>query len=307
MKKGKMLVGLAQMAPALGDADANLDKVLAWVGRAKRSKASLLVFPELALSGYFVKDLVPELALKPGSPALEKIAQASRGLDLLVGGILEDGLDRFFNAVFFFRNGRLAGIHRKIYLPTYGLFDESRYFDAGSGVECFESSAGTLGTLVCEDAWHPALGLALGLQGAGLLCIPSSSPARGVLKSTGAEIEEDPEGNGLKLGIARTWRWINRSTALTLGAYVLYCNRVGFEDGVAFWGGSEVVDPLGNTVARASLHKEDLCLGELDFGLQRRARVACPLLRDENMDLDARLFGGLAALSSGSLKMGKKS
>src|SRR5438132_1394626 len=125
-------IGLAQCSPRLGDLDRNFRMVLDWVDKARSAGVGMMVFPELVLTGYFVKDLVPDLALKAGDTRLEGLARSSRGMDLWVGGILEEGSQRFFNAVFFFRDGKLAGIHRKVYLPTYGLFDEGRYFGAGS-------------------------------------------------------------------------------------------------------------------------------------------------------------------------------
>jgi predicted amidohydrolase len=286
-------VALAQCSPFLGDLKKNLDLVLDWTGRARKAGARLVLFPELSLSGYFVKDLVADLALRPGSAPLQALARASRSIDLAVGGILEEPSGRFFNAAFFFRKGRLAGVHRKVYLPTYGMFDEGRYFGAGTGVSVLESSAGPTACLVCEDAWHAVLPLAGALQGARLLCLPSSSPARGVSVPETQGSSSEPKMT-TSLAIAETWSHLNKTWASTLGTFVAYCNRVGFEDGVGFWGGSELVDPYGRTVAKAALFKEELLLAEMEEGLVRRARTASPLLRDEKLDMDARLFAGLA-------------
>lgn len=278
----KLKISLAQCNPKLGDLAKNIQMILDWTEKGRRAGAGMMVFPELALTGYFVKDLVPELALKAGDPRLGALARASRGMDLMVGGILEENSHRYYNAAFIFRDGKLAGLHRKIYLPTYGLFDEGRYLDAGSGLETYQTRAGKTSCLICEDAWHAVLPLHGALEGSGLLCIPSSSPARSVAKSKAG------------LGIADTWQQLNRTWALTLGLNVAYCNRVGFEDGVGFWGGSEVVDAGGKVLARGPQFKEALVTAEVDLSLVRRARLAAPVLRDENLDLNARLFSGLA-------------
>ncbi len=291
-------LALCQTAPRLGDVKRNLAQVLHWAERARASGAGLAVFPELALSGYFLKDLVADCALKEGSPALRSLEKASKGLDLLVGGVFEDDRHRFFNALFFLSRGRLAGIYRKIYLPTYGMFDEGRYFAAGSEVPVFRGPAGAFGCLLCEDAWHAVLPLTAALSGATLLVVSSSSPARSPLVAARGAREDMRE----RLDITRTWQRVTRTWAQTLGLAVAYCNRVGFEEGVGFWGGSELVSPQGEALAQAPLMTEHLLVAEWKPALARRSRVATPLLRDEKVDLDARLLAGLAGWKVGGQK-----
>jgi NAD+ synthase (glutamine-hydrolysing) len=228
------------------------------------------------------------VALRRDAAELSALAKASRGIDILAGGVFEDNQHRYFNAAFFFRHGRLQDIHRKIYPPTYGMFDEGRYFGQGENPTLIQSACGPAACLLCEDAWHAALPLAGALMGAGLLIIPSSSPARGLGMKPGAT---EKDGG---LGIARTWQRLNRVWAQTLGVWVVYCNRVGVEDGVGFWGGSEVIGPDGEAVASAPLMKEHLLLADISQGPLRRARIASPHVRDEKLDMDARLFDQLA-------------
>jgi predicted amidohydrolase len=281
-------IALAQTNPRLGDVKKNLLQVLAWVEKARLAKAGLVVFPELSMTGYFLKDLVPDVAVRTGSSELNKLALASREIDILASGVYEDSQHRYYNASFFFSRGKLRAIHRKVYPPTYGMFDEGRYFGQGEGPTLFESAAGSAACLICEDAWHAVLPLASALQGAGLLLIPSSSPARNLAKKRGGS--EDEGG----LAIVKTWQRLNRVWAQTQGVWVAYCNRVGVEDGVGFWGGSEVVGPDGTVVASAPVMKEHLLLAEIPQGPLRRARLASPHLRDEKLDMDARLFANLA-------------
>jgi predicted amidohydrolase len=277
-------VALAQITPGLGRLDENLRQVLATAAVAKKKGARLVLFPELALSGYFLKDLVPEVALHARHPALKALCAASRGVDLAVGGVWEDPQHRFSNALLLFRKGRLAAVHAKSYLPTYGMFDEARYFAAGEGPTLAGTALGTAGLLVCEDAWHAVMPLTAALGGAGVLLVASSSPARGLLQG------RVPGG----LGIARDWQTLLSAWAISLGVNVLFCNRAGFEEGVGFWGGSMALGPDGALLGQARFLQPDLLLVDLDAAAGRRARMASPLLRDERLDMDVRLLAGLA-------------
>jgi predicted amidohydrolase len=277
-------VALAQIAPRLGRLDENVAQVLAKAALARKRGAQLALFPELALSGYFLKDLVPEVALSARHPALKQLAAASKGMDLAVGGVWEDARHCFSNALLLFRQGRLAAVHAKAYLPTYGMFDEARYFAPGDGPTLAGTALGTAGLLVCEDAWHAVMPLAAALGGASVLLVASSSPARGLLKGRA------PGG----LAIARDWQALLSAWALSLGVSVLFCNRAGFEDGVGFWGGSMALGPDGSLLAQARFLEPDLLLADLDARGGRRARMASPLLRDERLDMDVRLLAGLA-------------
>ncbi len=276
---GGVTVVLAQIAPHLGDVPRNLERHLAVIGEARQGGAHLVLFPELSLTGYFLKDLVPDVALRPDAPEIADLARASENVDLLVGAVLESEDARFHNAALYFSGGRLLHVHRKVYLPTYGLFDEQRYFAQGDRFRAFEAPLPgaaqprpwNAGVLVCEDMWHLSGASLLARQGVDVLLCPSSSPGRGVT-------------HGTALGTAMSYDAMTRTYAQLTTSYVLYCNRVGYEDGVNFWGGSRVVDPDGKVCAAAG-DQQELLWHRIDLHALRRVRLAYPLLRDERHDL----------------------
>ena len=155
--------------------------------------------------------------------------------------MLESEDHRFFNAAVYLEDGEVRHIHRKVYLPTYGMFDEQRYFARGGRLRAFDTRHGRLALLICEDLWHPSTVHLAALDGALTILCPSSSPLRGV--TDGADQDDN----------ARYWELITRSYAETYGVFVVHANRVGFEDGVGFWGGSGILDPFGRTVCKADL------------------------------------------------------
>src|SRR5918912_2490868 len=150
----RMRVGLAQIAPVLGDLEKNLDSHRRWSERAAEAGVDLLVFPELSLTGYFLKDPVPEVAIGLESTQMAEIRRLSRGMDVVCGLVLEEPDHRCFNVSLYLSKGEIVHLHRKVYLPTYGMFDEQRYFASGDRFRSFQTSHGRAGILVCEDIWH---------------------------------------------------------------------------------------------------------------------------------------------------------
>jgi len=274
------VVALAQLAPRLGDLPANLARHLELLGEAAGRGADLVVFPELSLTGYFLKDLVTDSALRLDGPELGALAAASRDVDAVVGCILEGDDHRFHNAAVYLAGGAVVHVHRKVYLPTYGLFDEARDLAAGSRFRAFEAPLRSasparpwrVGMLICEDLWHPSSAYLLARDGVDLIVCPSASPGRGV-------------GSGSELGTAQSYDVITRTYAQLFTTYVAYCNRVGYEDGVNFWGGSRVVDPDGHLDGQPAGREEAMPLHRLERGALRRARIANPMLRDERHDI----------------------
>lgn len=268
-------VAVGQIAPTLGDLDKNLALHETTAREAIARSANLLIFPELSLTGYFLKDQVPSVALRPDAPPLQLIRELSQRIAIILGFVEEGSGNRFYNASAYFEGGDLRHIHRKAYLPTYGIFDEARYLAAGERVRAFDTALGRMAILICEDLWHPAVPAIAAWDGAEIIVCPSASPGRG-LGQTG------PFQN------TSTWERTIRACADLLTTYVVYANRVGYEDGACFWGGSEVVAPSGEPLAKARYLEEELLLTALEPGGLRRARVANPLLRDERLDLTAR-------------------
>ncbi|HEX9879977.1 MAG TPA: nitrilase-related carbon-nitrogen hydrolase [Candidatus Binatia bacterium] len=266
-------IGIAQINPKLGDLDANLGLYEEKIRLAREDGQQCLVFPELSLTGYFLRDMVPGVALQLSSAKIKHLKQLSKGL-AFVAGLVEESPDyRFYNSAVYFEDGEIRQVHRKVYLPTYGMFDEQRYFARGDRVRAFDTKLGRIAMLVCEDLWHPSTIYLAALDGALTVVCPSSSPLRGI---TDGQTQDDN---------AAYWELINRSYAKTFGIYLIYGNRAGFEDGVGFWGGSEVLDPFGNTVAKAKYYEEDMIVGEVSLESVRRKRSMAPLLRDEDLDL----------------------
>ena len=265
-------IAVAQCAPALGAFKRNVALHGEWIERARAAGAALVVFPELSLTGYYVKDLAGDLACAADDERLRPIADASRDIDVSAG-FVERGEDaRLHIAQGYWSRGKLVHVHRKVYLPTYGIFDDGRYFGPGDRFDVFPSAVGPAGIAICEDLWHVSVPYLYGATGATVVFSPASSPGRGVAE-------------GGDLGTAESCRLMDRFYAQYLTLYVVFANRVGHEDGIAFWGGSEVVAPDGTVVARAKEFEEDLLFAEIDRDLVSRERDRNPLIRDERADL----------------------
>jgi predicted amidohydrolase len=271
---------LAQIKPKLGCVADNLALIEEEIAAAQKSGADLIVFPELALSGYFLKDLVPEVARRIGAPEILRLIELSKGISIAIGFVEETDDYHFFNSALYLEDGAIRHLHRKVYLPTYGLFDEQRYLARGESFRAFDTKFGRFGMLICEDMWHLSASYILAMDGATTLLCLSSSPARGI--------------EGEALGSASAWQKLTSTTALFLNCRVLYCNRVGFEDGVNFWGGSEYIAPSGESVVRGALMEPDRVTAAVDEGALRRERIFSPMMRDENLFVTMQELGRIA-------------
>lgn len=264
-------IALAQMTPKLGDIGSNLEKCLAIIEEAEENGAEVVAFPELALSGYFLRDLVPEVALRRDSGELDELKRASYNIDILIGFVEESPSYHFYISAVYLADGDVKHIHRKVYLPTYGMFEDSRYFARGERVRAFSGGRMRAGILICEDATHPLMDYLVAVDGANVIYIMSSSPLRGF---------GDPHPSSLD-----NWVKLNQHIAYTYGIYVVFINRTGFEDGIGFGGRSHVVDPSGEVCFQADDLVEGLYYTEIDPGQIRRSRIITPLLRDEDIPL----------------------
>lgn len=266
----RMKVGLAQIYPRLGDLEANLQKHLDVIDEAAARGADLVVFPELSLTGYVLQDLTYEVAIQPAPdhPILRPLLEASHRLDVVVGFVEMDKRGRYYTAGAYLSGGRLLHRHRKVYLPTYGMFDEGRDMAPGDQVRAFNTRFGRFGLLICEDFWHVGPPYLLWLDGAEVLILTSASPGRGL-------------GVAGKLGSARWVELVNQAYASLFTVFVIHVNRAGFEDGQNFWGGSTIFDPNGDLVVQGPYFDEALVLASIDLDQIRRTRVRLPLLRDE--------------------------
>jgi len=268
-------IALVQCDAVLGDVDANLGRHREWIARARAEGAGMCVFPELSLTGYLLQDMVPELARRRDDPQWTALAEAAGPMVTVVGGIEESEAHAQYIAGFVVDRGEVRHVHRKVYLAAYGVFDEARYVGAGDHARAFDTSVGRVGLAICEDAWHTSLmGLML-LDGADLLVVQVASPVRNLGR------EELPHN-------ARIWMDTLRTYARLHGCYIAFCNRVGSEDGLVFWGHSCVLGPDGEPVATAPLYDEHLLVADIDPERVREARLSNPVLREERADLTIR-------------------
>ncbi len=270
----KIKIALAQFNTRLGDVKANLEKHMERIDAARKQGADLIIFPELSLTGYALQDLAVTSALRPHQedPVYNELLHASKDIDLMVGFVHEDRRHRFYIASAYLSGGKTLHIHDKVYLPTYGMFDESRFFAWGDSVKAFDTRFGRVGMLICEDFWHASLPYLLWLDGADILLFASASPGRG--------LHESP-----RLSSSEWVEHTNRAYAGLFTVFVAHTNRVGYEDGLNFWGGSTIFDPDGNLVVRAPDFETSLCIGEIDLNQLYRTRTRLPILRDERTTL----------------------
>ncbi len=268
-------IAIAQTCPILGGLAKNLESCAAIAEKAAAGGARLVVFPELAATGYFLKDMVPDIALRREDARLADLLLLSRKISIVLGFVEESPDFVHYNSAVYLEDGRIRAVHRKVYLPTYGVFDEARFLAAGSTFRAFDTKLGRVAMLVCEDSWHLSAPYVAVQDGAQVLVSIAASPVRGL-----------PRGS--RPVPAEAWEEMNRTYARLLGVYVVFANRVGYEDGVGFWGGSEIVAPDGSVAAKGPYFDEALVTGEIDPRAIRRARLVTPLFRDERLGLTIR-------------------
>jgi predicted amidohydrolase len=284
-------IALAQIAPRLGFLEENLARHREILAEARGAGADLVVFPELGLTGYLLQDLAAEVAMRLDDPRLAALAAETTGLSAVVSFVEESADHRLFISAALIEDGAVRHVHRKVYLPTYGLFDERRFFAPGDVIRAAPSRLGVgLGLAVCEDFWHLAVPQLLALDGAQILVNVSSSPGRDL-----AAVNE------VGLGTATSWRTLMRTYAQLTTSLVVFCNRVGVDESISFWGGSEVIAPSGRPLFSAPFYDEGLFTVDVDLADIRRERIELPLLRDERPELQARelarVIGERAGLS----------
>ncbi|HYE77606.1 MAG TPA: nitrilase-related carbon-nitrogen hydrolase [bacterium] len=271
----RLIIACAQMRPVLGDVAANRNRILELHGEAAAKGAGLVITPELALTGYFLRDLAPEVGLPLNSPTLEPLAAATiDGPDLLCSFVEQREDYRLTISAAHWHRGHLLHVHRKVYLPTYGMFEDERYFAAGDRCLAYPTPNGPAGILICEDWLHPVLPSILVFDGALLLYGCSASPDKGFLKA--------------ELGNLDLWFDQLRVYAALFGCPIAWCNRVGFEDGIHFGGRSLILDAAGGVLAQGDPFAEGLVIAELDLGQVRRSRVKAPVVETENLALSIR-------------------
>jgi NAD+ synthase (glutamine-hydrolysing) len=263
-------VGLVQFKPRKADVAGNLAEIRdRWLRGAEDT--DILVFPETALTGYFLEGGVAEAAL-PVEEVAQGLGHPGEGAPDVVVGFYEKWRRGIYNSVACFEPGENAyrpiHVHRKMFLPTYGLFEEARFADPGRELAAFNSRFGRIGMLVCEEMWHSLPPTILALDGAELILVVSASPARNL-----------PKGLGGSENLAR-WDALAQGAAREHGVFVAVCQLVGSEGGKVFLGGSVVVGPDGSLLARGPLMEQSVLSVALDGQAIDRARFGAPLLAD---------------------------
>jgi predicted amidohydrolase len=241
-------VAIVQSKPRKGRYDENLSELREIFAQLAQSDPppDLVVLPEAALTGYFLEGAVYELARSgegfAGDLAGAWHAAAGRRDADIVCGFYENSGGTYYNSAMYLEcsggSHRIVRVHRKMFLPTYGVFDEERFLSRGRRLQVFETRFGKMAMLICEDVWHAIMPTIAAIKGAQILIVPSAAPGRG--------IEEDDE-----LGSIARWKEILHATAAEHGVYILYAGLAGFEGGKGMTGSSRVIDPHGRTLVHA--------------------------------------------------------
>ncbi len=268
-----MKVALAQIRPALGNVRENFLMHIDTIQRAKKRKVDLLVFPELSLTGYTLMDMVEEVALQPHTdPMFKKFKALSQDLSFIVGFAEEKEKGLFLNSAAFFSKKKILHIHRKVYLPTYGMFEELKFFGQGRNFNTFLTPFGKTGMMICYDFLHLGSNYLLFVGGAELIIVISAAPGRGL---------SDQE----TYASSRMWELMGESISHFTQTFVIYCNRVGYEDGKSFAGGSFIFNPGGQLIAQAPYVDEDFLVKEIDLKDIRKFRKKRPYRRDDKPEV----------------------
>ena len=278
-----MKIALAQISPKLGDLEQNFQIHIDYIQKAKKKNVDLLIFPELSLTGYTLKDMVEEIAVDPRTdPLFKKLIGLCREISFVVGFVEEKEKGLFYNSAAFFSKGKIIHIHRKIYLPTYGMFEELKFFGQGKNFHSFTTPFGKAGMLICYDFLHISSSYLLFVGGSEIIIAISAAPGRGI---------SDDDG----YASARMWELMGEAVAHFFQSFVIYCNRVGFEDGKSFAGGSFIYNPGGQLVAKSPYVDEDFLVKDIDLEEIRRFRKNRPYRRDEKPEITLEAFKRIVA------------
>ncbi len=268
-------VTLAQIDCALGDIAENMRRVREALREAAAEAADLVVFPELTLTGYSLGQVQEDVSRAVNDEEIVELARETSDMGCVVG-FAEAGRVHTYNSVVYLEGGQVRHVHRKLYLPTYDIWEERKHFTPGDAMRAFDTPSGPMAVLLCSDAWQPALAVLAVQDGARVLIVPANSTGR-------------------RSNIESEWHDINRFYARMLECYVVFVNRVGEEGPLPFWGGSHVYDPWGELVAEAPLDEPALVTVELDLANVRRRRREMPLVKEARLGLLNRELERLVA------------
>lgn len=262
----------AQTAPLKGKRDENLNEIAQIILQSAQEGVDLLLFPEACTTGYFLEGGVLELSLTQDQLISElsgRLKAQTNQIDFVIG-FYESWQGNLYNSAAYFEANqgklRLVKVYRKFFLPTYGVFDESRFVNRGRELGVFDTRFGRVAILVCEDIWHSVLPTLAALNGACLFLVPSASPGRGF---QGDQVESLDRYHRIMDVISEEH-----------GVWIANCQLCGFEGGKGFVGGSRILNPMGKAVATSPILEPHILIAEVDLDLVTIARSASPLLSD---------------------------
>jgi predicted amidohydrolase len=274
-----MRVTLAQIDCLLGDVEANLRRAKEIVAEAKDEGADLVVFPELSLAGYALKEFSTDVAIEARSEPIISLAEEAGEMGVVVGFCEEGRGFHIYNSAAYLEGGSLLHLHRKLYLPNYRIYEERKHYNPGQSLRAFDTRLGRMAMLICNDAWQPFVPFIAVQDGAQVLIIPANSGRYPY-----------PE----LLDTKEYWRDITRFYARMLESYVIFVNRIGEEEDLVFLGHSHVVDPWGQVVAEGPERAEALITVDIDLGNVRRRRREVPLVKEARLALLSKELSRLA-------------
>jgi predicted amidohydrolase len=263
-------IALAQVDCRLGDIDGNVDRAEAAIAEATAAGADVIVFPELSLTGYLVGQVDADLTMPADDPRLVGLAKHAGGSGVLLGFSERTAGVHTYNSAAYYEDGELVHVHRKLYLPTYDIFEERKHFSPGQHMRAFDTRRGRAAVLTCNDAWQPQLPFLAAQDGARLMFVPTNSAESRFPEHYDSETY---------------WRDITRFYARMYEVFVVFVNRVGEEGGLHFWGGSHVLDPWGQTVVEAPDGEEALVVADIDLDRVRERRRKVPLVKEARLGL----------------------
>lgn len=267
----KFCIALAQISCEQGNKEKNLETIRENVAKAKREGAQLVIFPELSLTGYVVRDQIYELAERipgPSTRFVEDLAKESK-LHIVFGmpEASEKAQATLYNSAILVGPKGVIGKYHKMYLPTHSVFEEKRYFRPGYQVAVFDTKLGKIGLVICYDIYFPEVTRLTRLNGAQLIVCISASP-----------------------GIRRSFfETLTTARAIENTAFLAYVNMAGIEDGLQFWGGSRMISPGGRIIAQAKYDEEDFVVAEVDYADAKSVEAFVPTLRDLRPELFDKL------------------
>jgi NAD+ synthase (glutamine-hydrolysing) len=254
-------IALAQINPTVGDFDGNVSKIIQYIEKAKKLKADIVAFPELSISGYPPEDLLLKTQfINNNLDALKTVQKSTGNITAIVGFV--DKRDDIFNAAAILYNRKLIDVYHKMYLPNYGVFDEYRYFQAGTRCPVYQIGDTWIGVNICEDIWYP------------------EGPSR-IQSLAGAEVIININASPYRIGKGKFRETMLSTRATDNMVIIAYINITGGQDELIFDGQSMILDQDGKVIARGKQFREDLIVADLDLeGIMMR-RLHAPLRRQE--------------------------